>query len=210
MLMVPTYSSCRLCYMQGVGILHKGYCNHSLYNNNYIEYFGLLTINLIYLKFCTKSLIVKPYWFFASLIYLTWWKSVIDTHGFIIPQPLKTHGLSSKDDDCDLPYMYSNPKLHKNRYKQRFIAGSAKCTTKPLSKLLTSILTAFKEGLQSYHNTCYSRSGINSDILETISSRLLSEYNSIKTYDFSTLYTSIPHTQLKSWLKNIIHRCFSK
>ena len=48
------------------------------------------------------------------------------------------------------------------------------------------------------------------DLLETISSRLLSEYNSIKTYDFSTLYTSIPHTQLKSRLKNIIHRCFSK
>ena len=30
------------------------------------------------------------------------------------------------------------------------------------SKLLTTILTAAKGGPQSYHNTCYSRSGINS------------------------------------------------
>ena len=41
-----------------------------------------------------------------------------------------------------------------------YIAVSAKCTTEPLSKLITSILTAVKEGLQSYHNTCYSCSGI--------------------------------------------------
>ena len=41
-------------------------------------------------------------------------------------------------------------------------------------------------------------------------SRLLSEYNSNKTYDFSTLYTSISHTHLKSRLKNIIRRCYSK
>ena len=64
--------------------------------------------------------------------------------------------------DCDLPSMYWNPKLHKNPYKQYCIAESAKCTTKPLSKLVTSILTAVKEGLQSYHNTCYSHSGVNS------------------------------------------------
>ena len=62
-----------------------------------------------------------------------------------------------------------------------------------------------------------SHSGINSmwilknlkDLLETLNSRLLSEYNSIKAYDFSTMYTSIPHTQLPR-LKNIIHRFFSK
>ena len=139
-------------------------------------------------------------------------EEIVENHKSV----LSSFGLSSKDDDCDLPSMYWIPKLHKNPYKQHFIAGSAKCTTKPLSKLLTSILTTVKEGLQSYHNTCYSRSGINSmwilknskDLLGTISSRLLSEYNSIKTYDFSTLYTSIPHTQLKSRLKNIIHRCF--
>ena len=52
-------------------------------------------------------------------------------------------------------FMYWIPKLHKNPYKQRYITGSAKCSTKPLS-------TAVNEGLQSYHDTRYSRNGINS------------------------------------------------
>ena len=41
---------------------------------------------------------------------------------------LSYFGLSTKDDDCDLLFMYWIPKL-------RYLAGSAKCTTKPLSKL---------------------------------------------------------------------------
>ena len=49
----------------------------------------------------------------------------------------------------------------KNHTNKRFIARSSKCTTKPLSVLLTSILTDIKSGLQKYHNLCYSRNGIN-------------------------------------------------
>ena len=54
-----------------------------------------------------------------------------------------------------------SPKLHKCPYKQRYIAGSAKCFTKHLSKLLTCILSAVKTGLQRYCTTNYSRSGVN-------------------------------------------------
>jgi hypothetical protein len=32
----------------------------------------------------------------------------------------------------------------------------------------------------------------------------------MKTLDFSTLYTTIPHTLLKSRIKELIKRCFSK
>ena len=50
------------------------------------------------------------------------------------------HGLSSVSLWCvtiltnvlqnqDVPKLYWIPKLHKNPYKQRFIAGSAKCST---------------------------------------------------------------------------------
>jgi hypothetical protein len=46
------------------------------------------------------------------------------------------------------------PKLLKCPFKQRYIARSAKCSTKPLSKLLTCILSAVKTGLQSF---CYTR-----------------------------------------------------
>jgi hypothetical protein len=36
-----------------------------------------------------------------------------------------------------LPSLYWIPKLHKCPFKQPYIDGSAKCSTKPLSKLLT-------------------------------------------------------------------------
>ena len=39
-----------------------------------------------------------------------------------------------------LPSFYWLPKLHKRPYGNRFIAASYRCTTKPLSKLLTSCL----------------------------------------------------------------------
>ena len=35
--------------------------------------------------------------------------------------------------------------MHKNTYKHRFIAGSSKCSTKPLSFLLTTLFTHIKQ-----------------------------------------------------------------
>ena len=86
------------------------------------------------------------------------------------------------------------------------IAGSAKCSTKPLSKLLTCILSAVTTGLQSYCDTRYTRGGMNQMwilknskyLLEYIQSRSLSSCNSIKTFDVSTLYTIITHSKLKN------------
>jgi hypothetical protein len=48
------------------------------------------------------------------------------------------------------------------------------------------------------------------DLLETSISRSQYVCNSIKTFDFSTLYTIIPHTLLKSRIKEVIQYCFSK
>jgi hypothetical protein len=49
-------------------------------------------------------------------------------------------GILTKDEELDLPSLYWISKLHKRPYKQRYIAGSAKCSTKPHSKLLTCIV----------------------------------------------------------------------
>jgi hypothetical protein len=80
-------------------------------------------------------------------------------------------------------------------FKQRYIAGSAKCSTKPLSKLSTCSLSVVEIGLQSYCDTSHWRSGVNQmwilkksiDLLEYIQSRSISSCNSINTFDFSTL-----------------------
>ena len=63
---------------------------------------------------------------------------------------LSSFAIDTVGKDTDLPLLYWIPKLHKDPYKQRFIAGSSSCSTKPLSKLLTSILTTIKDGLQKY------------------------------------------------------------
>jgi hypothetical protein len=48
------------------------------------------------------------------------------------------------------------------------------------------------------------------EILENLKSHDFSKIDSIKTYDFSTLYTTIPHNKLKYGLFQIIDNCFLK
>ena len=87
---------------------------------------------------------------------------------------------------------------------------------KPLSQILTRILTAVKEGLQKYCNTVYARSGVNQmwilkqsrKLLENLKAQSLHSVNSIKSFDFSSLYTTIPHDKLKYKFKEIINQCF--
>jgi hypothetical protein len=80
-------------------------------------------------------------------------EEILDNHRSV----LCSFGISTKDEELDLPSLYWIPKLHKCPFKQHYIAGSAKCTTKHLSKLLTCILWTVKSGLQSYCDTSYSR-----------------------------------------------------
>ena len=106
--------------------------------------------------------------------------------------------------------------MHKNPYKHRSIAGSSKCSTKPLSILLTKLLTHIKQGPQKFCETSYSRSGVNQmlilknskELLEHLQSPNFNHITSIKSFDFSTLYTTIPHQKLKSWLATIIRNSF--
>ena len=85
-------------------------------------------------------------------------------------------------------------------YKARLIAYSSSCTTTKLSKLLTSCLTADKKHVIKYCEKVYERFGKNLiwsikntvEILDKLKAR---DFNatSLSTYDFSTLYTTLPH-----------------
>ena len=48
------------------------------------------------------------------------------------------------------------------------------------------------------------------DLLQYIQYRSLSACNSIKTFDFSTLYSTIPDSKLKYRLKGLVQLCFKK
>ena len=139
-------------------------------------------------------------------------ETIVKSHNqFII-----SAGLEMSEEDQNLLYLYWKPKLHKSPYKHRFISGSSNCTTKDLSCLLTKVLSTIKDGLVRYCNTKTSRNGVSNMWILKNSTSLLSSLDqldlrtatSVQTFDFSTLYTSIPHDLLKSRISNLVHNNF--
>ena len=97
-----------------------------------------------------------------------------------------------------------NPLMHKRHYKARFIANSSSCTTTEPTKLLTSCLTAVKNHVIRYCEKVYERSSKNlfwsiknsGEVLNKLKSRGF-RATSLSTYDFSTLYPTLPHNLIK-------------
>ena len=120
--------------------------------------------------------------------------------GGLKPMLLAQNLVSVKEGQDKLPTLYWLPKLHNRPYKARFIANSSSCTTTELSKLLTSCLTAIRKHVIRYCVKVYERSGKNlfwsiknsNEVLNKLKSRSF-RASSLSTYDFSTLYTTLPH-----------------
>ena len=116
-----------------------------------------------------------------------------------------------------LPTMYWLPKLHKKPYKARFIANSSSCTTTKLSILLTSCLTKIKEHWKFYCEKAYENSGINlfwsiknsAEVLDKLKNKRFLA-STVSTYDFSTLYTTLPHNLIKDKLTALIRKTFNR
>ena len=126
--------------------------------------------------------------------------------------------LNVDEEQRELPRIYWLPKLHKSPFKARFIIAAPNNALKPLSKALTAILKLFFHQIESYHKKCQYFSGINSfwviesnkpviDCLKKLSSR--KKAKSLSTFDFSTLYTKIPHDKLLAVLNELVDFCFS-
>ena len=116
-----------------------------------------------------------------------------------------------------LPTLYWLPKLHKIPYKARFTANWSSCTTTELSKLLTSCLTAIKNHQIKYWDKVFERLGRNlfwsiknsNEVLNKLKSRQFRAI-SLSTYDFSTLYTTLPHHLIKEKLNDLIEWIFHR
>ena len=141
-------------------------------------------------------------------------ETIVKSHN----QFITSVGLEMSEECQNLPCLYWTPKLHKSPCKHWFIAGSSKCTTKYLSCLLTKVLSTIKDGLVRYSNTKTSHNGVNNMWILKNSTSLLSSLDqldvhratSVETFDFSTLYTSIPHDLLKSRISNLVYNAFRK
>ena len=114
-----------------------------------------------------------------------------------------------------LPGFYWMPKLHKNPYGHRFIAASASCTTKPLSKLLTHCLRLILKHYREYCKGIENRTGVNcfwvinnsTEVTNTLD--MLRHARALDSFDFSTLYTNIPHSQLKTRMEELIRNAYN-
>ena len=121
--------------------------------------------------------------------------------------------LKVEEENKCLPVAYWLPKMHKNPTGFRFIIASKKCTNKELSKNITSAFKLFNMAIKSYYDKSRCYSGINSfwviqnnePIIDAINKvNLRSSAKTISTFDFSTLYTKIPHDKLLETLNEII------
>lgn len=150
-----------------------------------------------------------------------------DTYEFITKSPsdiiqehrstLSKHELKMEEGMNCLPSMYWIPKLHKNPVGNRFIIASPKCSLKALLKDVTPILKLFQNQIKSFHDKNRVWTGVsnfwiiqnNTPVVERIDKiNHRKKAFSIRTFDFSTLYTKIPHHLLKGALSEIVEFCF--
>ena len=116
-----------------------------------------------------------------------------------------------------LPFMYWLPKMHYNPPRARFIIASSTCSTKPLSKITSSIFKHIFNQVRNFHKKSYFYKNYNrfwviensAPVIEKLT-QINAKRNAkdISTYDFSTLYTKLPHDDLIQNLNEIVDFAF--
>jgi hypothetical protein len=132
---------------------------------------------------------------------------------------LSSHKLKVEEESKQLPRIYWTPKMHKNPIGTRFIIGNPCSSLKLLTKSITKICKLFWESsISSYYNVKRYFSGVNHlwiaqnnhKVLESIDKiNRRGNAKSISTYDFSSLYTNIPHDKLLMVLNAIVDFAFN-
>ena len=116
-----------------------------------------------------------------------------------------------------LPFMYWMPKMHYNPPRARFIIASSSCSTKPLSKITSSIFKHIFNQVRNFHKKSYFYKNYNRFwVIENTSPVIdkLTQINAkrgakdVSTYDFSTLYTKLPHDDLIQNLNDVVDFAF--
>ena len=122
-------------------------------------------------------------------------------------------GINLEERLKTLPFMYWLPKMHYSPPRARFIIASNSCSTKPLSKLTSSIFKHIFNQVRNFHKKSYFYKNYNRfwviensfpiiEKLTQINERKRAK--DISTFDFSTLYTKLQHDDLIDNLNEII------
>ena len=120
-------------------------------------------------------------------------------------------------ENHQLPNMYWMPKMHKNPIKARFIIASPKSSIKHLARSITPIFHLFFRQIQTYNDKYSFFTGVNSFWVVQNNKSVIDAMNglnkqrkaiSVLTFDFSTLYTKLPHNKILMVLNSLIDFCF--
>ena len=140
--------------------------------------------------------------------------NIIETNALLCEK----FGITLEDRLNTLPFMYWLPKMHYNPPRARFIVASSSCSTKPLSKLTSSIFKHIFNQVRNFHSKSYFYKNYNrfwviensSPVIEKLA-RINTRKNAkdISTFDFSTLYTKLQHDDLIDNLYEIVDFAFN-
>ena len=111
--------------------------------------------------------------------------------------------------------------MHKNLVGNRFITSGKSCTLSELSEKVGLCLKTLLKSAKHYsvydskyssHKKNYFIIDNNADVISFLnqSNNLNNKHKSLATFDFKTLYTSIPHDLLKEKLKSFIEKIFQR
>ena len=130
----------------------------------------------------------------------------------------KSYDLEVIEKHKTLPIMYWTPKMHYTPSRARFIVASSSCSTKPMSKAVSIIFKKVQSQIQSFHEKAifyanYNRFWViqnSKPVLERLQDlNKKQRVKSISTFDFSTLYTKLPHKNLVEVLNSLIEFVFN-
>ena len=139
------------------------------------------------------------------------------THNDILNNQSNILSNYNLNTDKKMPFLYWTAKLHKDPYSHRFITSGRGCAMQPLSIQVGHCLKAVLRTIRNNNNYSRKRTNINKCFIidnrnqVTDFIRSCNQENtaiSVSTFDFKTLYTSIPHDKLKSSLATLIKSAF--
>ena len=134
---------------------------------------------------------------------------------FFIQQEAENKALGNtlEEENKHIPLLYWTSKQHKNPYKFRFIAGASHCPSKTISIEVALALKCIKTHFKNYcakikRNTGYNYFWSIDNSLEFSHKLQFLQAQSIKTFDFSTLYTTLTLNAIYDGLEQLISKMF--
>jgi len=139
----------------------------------------------------------------------------VDTIHNIIINFSKSKNIKVPNEMKDIPLIYWIPKMHKNPIGSRFIAGSKSCSIKLLSKYFSKALKVILNHMKNYSFTVSQRADLNyfwiiENSLEFMDKIKSKDMQHMETYDFSTLYTALPHPEIIRNFAKIFQKVYSR